>query len=195
MRTCFNARSQTHWWHNINRRRSLLWGTCSPFYWPQSRPCLPSVSELDVIRKLSGKVREACEKFAISNDALFYDFYNDTSLNGMCAIASVALHTKLQEVGIKTELINGIFDTCGEHCWIVWDDKWIVDITATQFNNWNNPEFLERWDWAMPVHIVGVESRHYHPKYIGDEAVEELKDWDFRQRPDDAVVERVLELI
>jgi hypothetical protein len=60
--------------------------------------------------------------------------YNAHNLCGWCAISSAELHTQLSQENINSEL-----HYVGGHCFVVVDD-YIVDVTATQFANFEDKE-------------------------------------------------------
>lgn len=60
--------------------------------------------------------------------------YVDSDLTGMCALASAKLFTLLKENGIEDiELIETHNDLKGSHCFVLYKDQYILDVTATQF--------------------------------------------------------------
>lgn len=84
---------------------------------------------LKTVRRIALRVRKWAEKLQKSPEA---SGCWDTDLCGMCAIASTRLHLRLQENGVPSEVVFG-----WGHAFVVIDDKFVVDITATQF-----PEYL-----------------------------------------------------
>lgn len=78
------------------------------------------------IKKIAEQVRKWTENKADKAN------YNPDSLCGWCAIASAELFTRLQSAGITAEIhINS------GHTFVIADD-YIVDITATQFTEFEN---------------------------------------------------------
>ena len=104
------------------------------------------------IINISEQVRKACEKFAMSKEAIEYDFYNDEELGSMCAVASTALRDVLKRRRFNPVLMQGEFGDGMEHCWVQVKDK-IIDVTATQFNT---------KDHKYPaVYITNVNNKKY----------------------------------
>lgn len=107
--------------------------------------------------------------------------YWDSTLGGLCAVASDLLIRTLQARGITSKLVCGnlLFNDRregGSHCWVECGG-YIVDVTATQFG----AQFPE-------VFILSVQnSRHqiYWPLLFGDEAYAHvmMSDWPAEQQP------------
>lgn len=68
------------------------------------------------------------------------EYLNDDSygLGGYCGIAAVEIWRELKKKGIKSVVELGHIGY-GCHCWTLVNNK-IVDVTATQFKNWDGPE-------------------------------------------------------
>lgn len=97
---------------------------------------------------------------------------------GACAIFSEALTRFLRREGFDAEFVEGwfepfVFETCPDHCWVEVAGKWIIDITASQFNE-NLPE----------VHIVPIDDDDYRAKRHGPYALRCVRrDWPKEQKP------------
>jgi len=94
-----------------------------------------------------------------------------------CAIASEALARFLQREGFDAKFVEGAFDPDFEeeanHCWVEVADKWIVDITAKQF------------DSKLPgVYIVPIDDEDYEVHRTGQYALRTVrKRWPREQTP------------
>lgn len=129
------------------------------------------------LRVIALGVRKKCEKFALSNASINYDFHNQNDLACMCAVASFVLAEALRKNGIKCNVLYGKFhlpkrNWGSEHCWVEVGRK-IVDITATQFQDLpkvyivsnksgqyrggvvqNNYDQFDSWGGQMPTPLV-----------------------------------------
>ncbi len=95
------------------------------------------------ILKIAKDVRKKCEDFAMSSESCHFDFHNQPSLDCMCAVASFALYTALKHKNITSKVVYGMFDKTGCHCWVEYRN-WIIDITATQFDNVKRPVYVTK---------------------------------------------------
>lgn len=84
-------------------------------------------SKLRLVEKVAHDVRNWAEKKAGEGD----------DLCGFCAIASAELHRRLKKLGIETELHLWDDSDYSCHVFLVVDD-YVVDVTATQFWEFNN---------------------------------------------------------
>jgi hypothetical protein len=144
------------------------------------------------LRRIGMKVRKACELFAHSEDASTYDFFvytygeYDNSLRGMCAIASCVLKKELIKKGFNAEVYLGEFDNNywqSNHCWVVVDNKWIVDVTATQFGR-RMPKVLIRAT-TDKRYIDGVPMPH----------MGRFRSWTEGQRPSVEIVTKIQRIL
>jgi hypothetical protein len=92
---------------------------------------------------------------------------------GLCAISSFTLTRVLKDLGFKSSLVVGKFDSVDDHCWVEYGGK-IIDLTCKQFGG---PKILitneEKW-----LHMYVEFSR-------GAAALREIKrNWPREQRPD-----------
>ena len=107
-----------------------------------------------IIRYISSKVRKGIYKKYKKEDNF------DSNLWGYCAIASGVLHTELKKYGILTKIImterNEGVQNDGAHCFLLYKENVIIDITASQFSEKNicilNEGKIfdsgdERWYW------------------------------------------------
>lgn len=77
--------------------------------------------------RIARKARRACEIFAMSDEAVEYDFHNQEDLTCMCAIATFFLKDLFEKAGLK-----GNARQTRHHCFFETDGV-VVDITFTQF--------------------------------------------------------------
>lgn len=111
------------------------------------------MKQIERIKRIAMKVREAMEKFAPTVNSKICG--NVESLACYCAISSHALITALRKKGIKARLIVGFYDENGEwlnydgkddyfrpnHCWVEVPFHY-VDITATQYDTTREKVFI-----------------------------------------------------
>lgn len=143
------------------------------------------------IKNTAKKVRSACEVFAWSDEGALFDFGYDVSLTGMCAIASFALRWKLQdEYDINVDITHGFFNHNYGHVWVEYNNKLLIDVTATQFNYKED----KAWRNLPKVYIAPVDNDLYHPEFGVRNDVDDFYLWPDTQRPHEGVIERVLEL-
>ena len=132
--------------------------------------------------KLAKIARDACYKFAMSEDAWDYDFHRDKSLACMCAIASFVLKDILKENGYSCKVLHGYYeDEFNDHCWVRYKD-YNIDITATQFNI------------SKSVYITKKTNKFYVAN-ITYKTFKELSDWPKSQQPSRKVVNMIKKLI
>ena len=130
--------------------------------------------------EIAKRVREKCEKFAMSEDAREYDFYKCEDLACMCAVASHHLWRTLQKAGYDCNFIEGEWDYDVCHCWVEIDDH-ILDVTATQFYN-----ITEK------VYLTKIGDTEY---YVKGNKYDEMVDWDLpSQTPPYEKVQKFLEI-
>ena len=95
-----------------------------------------------------------------------------------CAISSEALTRFFRREGFDAKFVEGQFEPeCWEdhtnHCWVEVADKWIVDITATQFD-----------DGFPGAHIVPLDDEDYIAFRRGPYALRHVrKEWPREQKP------------
>ena len=84
-------------------------------------------------------------------------------LTGMCAIASAKLFNDLQMAGFSVKIASN-----WSHCFVVVDDEYIVDVTATQFGKYQkvcikevrHTKGVHYWKQTL-VHESSADLRHY----------------------------------
>lgn len=115
--------------------------------------------------QIAHKVRKQVEKFANS----YPDHrYKNMGLGGLCALASVALHTEFVKHGYDSKVVYGCFKSVwGGHCFV--ESAGVIwDITATQFNFFPNIQELH-WECKQPVWFHSKKherfKKFYEPLY------------------------------
>lgn len=96
-------------------------------------------AELVEIRRVSRKVRVACERLAPRLN------YPASSLRGFCPFAATAITTELCDAGLKAHLVCGWFNGLHGHFWTIVEGlaNAVVDVTARQFKpSWPNVTIL-----------------------------------------------------
>jgi len=81
------------------------------------------VKNEEQIRAVANEVRAWAEHLQKQTMNLFSD-----RLMGLCAISSAYLFCKLSELGINTTIVSN-----PRHCYVLTEDDYVVDVTATQF--------------------------------------------------------------
>ncbi len=110
-----------------------------------------------------------------------------SDLGGMCAVASFTLSRMLCREGIPAYPVVGY--CCGEgHCWVEVNGK-VVDITATQFREYEDKPYLT-------FSLADKEYNHYETlEVMNTESTDKLDDWPPEQRPfEDLIVKLVKKL-
>lgn len=81
-----------------------------------------------IVRETYLATRELCDKGKLP--------YVLKDLCGACGVASTALADILRDAGYATDVVQGYFVGRGHseyHLWVVLQERWIIDITAEQF--------------------------------------------------------------
>lgn len=127
--------------------------------------------ELEIITVIAHEVREWAEMYAIDHN------FPET-LQGLCAIASGEIHSKLKRHDIHTTIRLYEGELLG-HCFLRYGD-YVIDVTATQF--------------GIKDRIV-IEQHHYLPDvewwltHQVFNSVEELKKYQRKRRWEDEQVD------
>ena len=105
----------------------------------------------------------------------------DDDLECACCIVSKILYDHLKSKGFNVSFIEGIFDNGlfssvddePNHCWLEVENKWIVDLTATQFGDYD------------PIHIIPISDDEEYSLLLRDEdAFAHIKEyWPSEQQP------------
>lgn len=116
----------------------------------------------DTIISIASDVRKWAENYARN-----YGFKKN--LTGLCAIASAELHKRLKKAGIDT--VIGMAQTEKKRChvFLIVEDVFILDVTATQFSKEtfyrvkdeiifaNKNELFKYWFWNSDKQFVTAE--------------------------------------
>jgi len=84
---------------------------------------------METILEIATQLRKRAETIAP-------ELYLDTDLGGMCVMCSIVLGHILKSLDFDCKIVEGTYKI-DYHCWVVFD-KFIIDITATQFPEFKN---------------------------------------------------------
>jgi hypothetical protein len=98
--------------------------------------------------------------------------YNPNDLMGWCAIAAAELHKRLIQAGFNSEI--RMWNDFGCHCYCVVDDH-VVDVTATQFDEYKNVPVLI-------THCKEAEVHMYHRGSLVFATPDELRTYQQKTR-------------
>lgn len=124
------------------------------------------------VRAIAYAVRKKIERLAKKHP----HYSNPKTLDTMCAIASYELYTRLKAFGLKQ--VDFVEGRC--HCWVVVDDKTIVDVTYTQFDTSAKKVSI------FPAQYEYVPNLHYsyNPVRKNAKAFRDIRcNWPYEQRP------------
>lgn len=96
------------------------------------------MANLDEIKKIAESIRSNLDQFVENNKS---DFFYHKDLSGACGIASAVLFNELKNRELKAKLMWGSNNVGLEHCWVE-TEKYLIDITYTQFDNKANKIFI-----------------------------------------------------
>lgn len=119
--------------------------------------------DFDLIQK-EGK---AIRRWAIPLQTNF-DYHD---LCGFCAVCSLKLYLRLQELNIESHLV-----TSRRHCWLEIGD-YIVDVTAKQYNKKFPAVLIKR------KYDQNIENYWDNGQYGLEEHIEEMKKWPEWEQP------------
>jgi hypothetical protein len=97
----------------------------------------------------------------------------DVNLECGCAVSSYTLYRALLAYKVNASFVQGVFGPDEDHCWVLIEDRILVDITARQFSS------------QLPVVLVTtVDDQRYRAHRVGFEALRHiLKNWPDDQTP------------
>lgn len=135
---------------------------------------------MNPIYSIARKIRKKCEIFANSYRARDYDYYQNSNLACMCAVASYVLVKALRGNGIRCWMVWGRFGKWDDqHCWVETKDN-IIDITATQFGGFD------------PVYIVAKPNGDYKMGRVISSYMQ-LDTWE-SQQPTPKIARKILRI-
>jgi hypothetical protein len=121
--------------------------------------------------------KQQSDMFDYKEDFVWPKYSED--LCGMCAIAAAELFRRLQRAGItEIELIESN-DDCSSHCFVLYKNRVILDVTATQFSTYCDraicvydmemiaPKFVGSEHWKVDNRFTSVYQLRTHQKTVG----------------------------
>jgi hypothetical protein len=91
------------------------------------------------VYNIAKKVRKWSEWYYESHHGYFYG--NSLGLGGMCGISSFKIYKRLLDEGFSNDRVKMAFN--GGHVYVMLDD-YVIDLTATQFDNNVKPIVLKK---------------------------------------------------